>query len=185
MSKELSSLEKYEKQKSVVFNDELKKDWNRLKESMNSCGNDSIGGINLDSFDPKLLSKINNDDVNEHWAIQSSAIAYYGYKKNRVSEKIDLIKRKIKEIIMKNRKKINDLLKDKYNISRPSKDDMESIAITENIDDAAILDGELLKLQSMYKDYEVWFNAWSVKGYNLKGYSETTIIEKREFTRNG
>lgn len=140
-------------------------------------GEIELGGIKLESCDPELLNLLSDKfTLDQHVAMQPSAIGFYGMMKKVASRRLGALER---EYDRWEKKKVADARMVCDNLSKKEAK-LESVKGRFQVDNEVEInrfEARLAALQEQSDSLDSWFEAWKAKGFAIR---EHAAIEESE-----
>ena len=144
-----------------------------ITNTCDALGQIDLSGITLESADPKLLN-VSEMDLDQHVAMQPSAIAYYGVLLKEASRRKDAHKRAYDRWTKKKYAVAKAALTGtKHNIP-----DIEARFIVDNEQDIEQWETQQEKLQWEYDTLNAWYEAWRQKSFSIREFVGITDDER-------
>tara|TARA_R110000824_G_scaffold251311_2_gene439988 strand:- start:704 stop:1267 length:564 start_codon:yes stop_codon:yes gene_type:complete len=148
-----------------------------LKTSYRSLANFELSDIKLQEANSRLLD-LSDLDLDQHIAMHSPAIAYYGSLYKQAARNL----RKLKHEYEKWEKKAYHRARANFKIDNPSHkptlDDIRSQIVVDNEGEMGEFDDRIDQAQFYVDLLEIWFEAWKTKGFYIKLYAGVMDEEK-------
>lgn len=138
-------------------------------------GQIELSGLKLEDADPSLLN-VKTMTLDEHIAMQPSAIAYYGSLMKEALRDLNSHKREYERWQKKRYAIAKESLSNegkKYTVN-----DIETRYIVDNCSDIEKWEEDANNLQSVYDSLSVWFEAWRQKSFSIREYIGITEEER-------
>ena len=158
----------------------------KIRDCMDRAGEFEIGDSAIKDCDPKELLAIMEETVHEHWKIHAAALAYYSHLYNMAQTELEDLEAKFQQAILREKGVLTRIAKEDMGLSRPSKDDIQNLAIilSEKTEDSPIRQ-DFKKMQegikyykSAVRDLKSWVDVWEKKGFSLNGLTNVTHPQK-------
>jgi hypothetical protein len=149
------------------FNDALGK----IKSCMLSAGDIVFGDSCVKDASLELLQPT-EDSVVDHWKVFQGATAYYACLLNQALSALDQAETELRMTLLKRQGELMILAKDKYTLSRPSKDDLVIIGILEGQEDMQQLRDNVKYWEDAVRNLKSWVDTWEKKSFCLNGISQ-------------
>ena len=122
------------------------------------------------------LLRPTEDTVVDHWKVFQGATAYYSYLLNQAISAQEEAENELKIASLRCHSELFELAKNKYMMSRPSKDDLLVIGIVEGKKDLEELRDNLRYWQDAVRHLESWMKTWEKKSFCLNGISQANQV---------
>jgi exonuclease VII small subunit len=163
------------------FHDMLSK----IQNCMQKAGDFRIGDTALSEVDAEQLLNFHEESVHEHWKIHAAALAYFSHLYNQAQTELEDYEAQMQQAILRDKGILTRLAKEEYGLSRPSKDDIQNLAIVLSEKDPSPLHQDFREFQegikyykSAVRDLKSWVDAWEKKGFSLNGLTSVTTPQK-------
>lgn len=147
-------------------------------DTCDDLGEVDLSGVALETGESCLLN-VSHMDLDEHVAMQPSAIAYYGSLFKDASRKLSTYKRQYNRW---KKKKMAEARVALQNSSRAASSilssDIEARFIVDNEPEIEKWEKGLDKLQRECDTLEIWFEAWKQKSFSISQYAGITEDER-------
>ena len=144
-----------------------------ISESCDALGQVDLSGVTLDSADPSLLN-VSMMDLDQHVAMQPSAIAYYGSLLKEASRRVSAHKRAYDRW----EKKQYAIAKAALTGTKHNIPDVEARFIVDNESDIEKWEEQQDKFQFEYDSLNIWYEAWRQKSFSIREYVGITDDER-------
>lgn len=158
----------------------------KIRECMDKAGEFTIGDSAISDCDPQQLLGIIEETVHEHWKIHAAALAYYSHLYNMAQTELEDLESKLNQSILREKGIIMRLAKEEYGLSRPSKEDIQNLAIVLSEKEQSPVEADFKQLysdisyyKSAVRDLKSWVDTWEKKGFSLNGL--TNVIQPQKF----
>ena len=157
----------------------------KIRSCMDKAGDFRIGDTAISECDPEQLLGIMEETVHEHWKIHAAALSYYSHLYNMAQTELEDLENKLSKEILREKGIISKIAKEDYGLSRPSKEDIQNLAIvlSEKEDspvraDFKQLHSDVSYYKSAVRDLKSWVDTWEKKGFSLNGLTSVTHPQK-------
>lgn len=150
----------------------------RVQATLDELGNIELSGIKLNKPDGKLLD-VGEMDINQHVAMQPSAIAYYGALKKEALRDLTAIKRDF------DRWRLRKLAEAKVKTLagegtyKPTVNDIEARFTVDNTKELEDWDEKLDRAQEVADTLESWYEAWRQKSFTIRAHVDIDMESLR------
>lgn len=144
-----------------------------IQEACEALGQVDLSGISLESADPKLLN-VSQMQLDQHVAMQPSAIAYYGALLKEASRRVAAHKRAYDRWS----KKQYAVAKAALTGQKATVADIEARFIVDNEHEIEKWEAQTEKLQFEYDNLNVWYEAWRQKSFSIREFVGITDDER-------
>jgi len=157
----------------------------KIRNCMERAGEFVIGDTAIKDCDPEQLLSIMEETVHEHWKIHAAALAYYSHLYNMAQTELEDLETQLQQAILREKGVISKIGKEEYGLSRPSKEDIQNLAIVlsekENSpvrQDFKNMHDSIKYYKAAVKDLKSWVEVWEKKGFSLNGLTSVTSPQK-------
>jgi hypothetical protein len=157
----------------------------KIQQCMEKAGDFKIGDTALRDVDAEQLLNFHEASVHEHWRIHAAALAYFSHLYNQAQTELEDYETKMQQAILRDKGVLQRLAKEDYGLSRPSKEDIQNLAILLSETNPKLLNQDFKALQdgivyytSAVRDLKSWVDAWEKKGFSLNGLTSVTMPQK-------
>ena len=149
-----------------------------IQETCDGMGDIELSGIRLESADRRLLD-LRTMTLDEHVALQPSAVAYFGALLKEAEREFERLKRHNKRWLKKKmaeaRVSVTNGTKSAASIL---KGDIEARFIIDNEPEIEKRDEQEDKLQQQVDTLSNWFDAWKQKSFSMRPFTDITEEER-------
>jgi hypothetical protein len=150
---------------------------NKVKECMKKVGDFVLGDNAVKDCNPVLMFPT-EETLFEHWQIYQGSMAYYGYLLNEAQSHLRDAEDNLQKVTLKHRARVNQLTKEKYGISRPTKEELLIISVLENPEEVEPAYEEVKYWQRSVRCLETWLKSWDKKSFILNGMTNAVMPTK-------
>jgi len=157
----------------------------KIRSCMTKAGDFRIGDTAISEVDAEQLLAIMEETVHEHWKIHAAALAYFSHMYNMAQTELEDLEAQLNQGIIREKGIITRYAKEEYGMSRPSKEDIQNLAIVlSEIEDGPLRTDfkyfhESIKYyKAAVRDLKSWVEVWEKKGFSLNGLTSVTQPQK-------
>lgn len=157
----------------------------KIQSCMQKAGDFKIGDTALSEVDAEQLLNFQEESVHEHWKIHAAALAYFSHLYNQAQTELEDYEAQMQQAILRDKGTLQRLAKEEFGLSRPSKEDIQNLAILLSEKNPSPLHTDFRELQdgikyykSAVRDLKSWVDAWEKKGFSLNGLTSVTMPQK-------
>ena len=157
----------------------------KIQNCMQKAGDFKIGDTALSEVDAEQLLNFHEGSVHEHWKIHAAALAYFSHLYNQAQTELEDYEARFKQAVLRDKGVLQRMAKEEFGLSRPSKEDIDNLAIVLSERDPSPLTQDFKEIQegiTYYKaavrDLKSWVDAWEKKGFSLNGLTSVTMPQK-------
>lgn len=154
---------------------------NKIRKCMTNAGDFVIGNSVVKNADPALLLPT-EETLFEHWQVYQGAISYFGFLLNQARDALKQAEEQLQEKVLCHRGRLHELAKNKYQLSRPTREDVLLIGVIEGVESLDELRKNVQHWQSAVNDLETWLKSWEKKSFVLNGMMNSVIGDRNSIT---
>lgn len=154
----------------------FEKTLSNVRKCMINAGDEEFAGIAIRDADLSCILPT-DESLHEHWQHLQASVAYYGHMLNQARTALDEAEEDLKIAVYKERGTLHELAKTKFQLSRPSKEDIVVIAIIEGKENISKLHDNVKYLKGAVRDLETWLEVWDKKSFVLNGMSDSVAAQ--------
>lgn len=158
---------------------------NNVKTAIDSMGQVELSGIKLESADPRLLD-VGSLNLDEHVAMQPSAISYFGAMKKEAARNLAMLERAFDR--WQNKKWAlakSAVLSGTASAYKPNLKDIESRFIVDNEPELEDWDKKIDKAKEELDTLDSWYEGWRQKSFSIREHVSITDDERFNETSIG
>jgi hypothetical protein len=144
-----------------------------IMQCMHGAGDIKFGETCIKDASLDLLQP-NEDTIVDHWKVFQGATAYYTFLLNQAISALESAELTLKQELLRQQAELVGLAKDKYLVSRPSKEDLIVISVLEGKEDLKQLQDDVIYWKNAVRNLESWVSSWEKKSFCLNGISQAS-----------